>query len=539
MTQTSSSADNQYDAVIVGAGIAGLYAVYRLREMGLKFLAIDAATDVGGTWYWNCYPGARVDSQSYVYQYWFSPELIEEWNWGERFPAQPETESYLNFVADKMDLRKHIRFKTRVDSADWDDASQRWTITTDQGDKIDARFFFSCAGMLSAPLRPPFPGEDKYQGTIVHTARYPREGIDLKGKRVGVVGTGATGIQVIQTIASEVSELKVFQRTAQYGMAMKNYRYSDEERNEHKARAAEYAKTVQTTFTGFDFDLDNGSWYDYTPEGRLELLEKMWEHGSLRMWVGTFPEVITDEAVNAEVSEFVRNKIRARINDKKIAEKLVPTEFGFGTYRVPLENGYYDAFNRKNVELIDCRETPIEAFTETGIKTSGAEYDLDVVILATGFDGGTGSLTRMNIHGRGGRSLKDEWGQDIRSTLGLQVHGYPNLFTVGGPLAPAAAFCNMTTCLQQQVDWVSDCIQWVLDHDQHSIEPTIEKQDEWVSHHDEVANGTLVMKTKSWYTGDNIDGKPRRLLSYIGGVGAYREACDAARESDYEGFTVA
>ncbi|MGB1885357.1 MAG: flavin-containing monooxygenase, partial [Gammaproteobacteria bacterium] len=249
MTQTSSSADNQYDAVIVGAGIAGLYAVYRLREMGLKFLAIDAATDVGGTWYWNCYPGARVDSQSYVYQYWFSPELIEEWNWGERFPAQPETESYLKFVADKMDLRKHIRFNTRVDSADWDDASQRWTITTDQGDKIDARFFFSCAGMLSAPLRPPFPGEDQYQGTIVHTARYPREGIDLKGKRVGVVGTGATGIQVIQTIASEVSELKVFQRTAQYGMAMKNYRYSDEERNEHKARAAEYAKTVQTTFT--------------------------------------------------------------------------------------------------------------------------------------------------------------------------------------------------------------------------------------------------------------------------------------------------
>ena len=319
---------------------------------------------------------------------------------------------------------------------------------------------------------------------------------------------------------------------------MNNYEYSDEERKEHKARAAEYAKTVHHTFTGFDFDLTNGSWYDHTPEKRLEILEEMWAHGSLRMWVGTFPEVLSDKEVSHEISEFVRAKIRARINDPKIAEKLVPTTFGFGTARVPLENGYYDAFNRDNVELVDVSESPIEGFTETGLKTATNEYELDVVILATGFDAGTGALTRMNVHGRDGRSLKDEWNQDIRSTMGLQVHGYPNLFTVAGPLAPSTAFCNMTTCLQQQVDWVADTIGWLNDHDRVTIEPSKAKQDEWVNHHDEIANSTLLMTTNSWYTGANIDGKPRRLLSYIGGVGTYRDWCDAAKASGYEGFAV-
>jgi len=529
----------EYDAVVVGAGVAGLYQIYRLRERGLAVRGIDAASDVGGTWYWNCYPGARVDSQSYIYQYWFSEELIEAWNWSERFPGQPEAERYLKFVADKFDLRKDIQFNTRVNAAEWDAGAQRWHIRTEQGDHLQARFLISCTGMLSAPLVPPFPGHETFKGIIAHTARYPRAGIDLAGKRVGVVGTGATGIQVIQTIAKEVAELKVFQRTPQYAVPMRNPKFSDADRAHWRARAQELRQRVNGTFAGFDFDLDHGSWYDATPAQRLAVLEEIWADGSLSFWVGSYPEVLTDEKVNAEVSEFVRAKIRARIKDPDVARKLVPYHYGFGTYRVPLENGYYDAYNQDNVELVDVGEAPIECFTAQGIKTAAGEYPLDVVILATGFDAGTGSLTRMNIRGRDGRSLTEEWSKDIHSTLGLQVHGFPNLFTVAGPLAPSTAFCNMTTCLQQQVDWVTDCIDYLRDHGRTTIEPTAAKQDEWVRHHDETANATLLVRTKSWYTGANVAGKPIRLLSYIGGVGNYRRICDEVKASGYAGFAVA
>lgn len=533
----SSSAD--FDAVIVGAGIAGLYQLHRLREMGLKVRSIDAASDVGGTWYWNCYPGARVDSQSYIYQYWFSEELIHEWNWSQRFPPQPELERYLDFVADKLDLRKDIQFGTTVTSATWDAAGARWIVRTDRGDELTTRFFISCTGMLSAPKVPPFPGHETYRGIAAHTARYPREGIDLKGKKVGVVGTGATAIQVIQTIAAEVGELKVFQRTPQYAVAMRNPQFTDADREHYKAKARDLYERVNSTFAGFDFDPEYGSWYDHTPEKRREILETVWSDGSLSMWVGSFAEVLTDEEVGAEVSEFVRDKIRARIHDRELAEKLLPYHYTFGTYRVPLELGYYEAYNRDNVELVDVKNAPIERFTESGLKTAAAEYDLDVVILATGFDAGTGSLTAMNITGREGASLTEQWRKDIRSTLGLQVYGYPNLFTVAGPLAPSTAFCNMTTCLAQQVDWVTDCIAWMLENGRHTIEPTKEKQDEWVQHHDDTANATLMMRTNSWYTGANIEGKPRRLLSYIGGAANYRQICEEVKKSGYQGFAVA
>ena len=527
------------DAIVVGAGIAGLYQLYRLRAMGLSVVAFDAAPEVGGTWYWNCYPGARVDSQSYVYQYWFSDELIDQWSWQQRFPPQPETESYLNFVADKFGLRTDIRFRTRVTSARWDAAVNRWRIDTDRGDEVDAQFLVSCAGMLSVPKVPPFPGHETFGGRIVHTARYPREGLELAGKRVGVVGTGATGIQVIQTIASEVEHLTVFQRTAQYGVPMRNRQYTDADRDRYRALAPALARRVHETFAGFDFDLDNGSWHDHTPERRRQILEQIWADGSLKFWVGSFPEVLSEQAANDEVSEFVRDKIRARINDPELADKLVPRSYGFGTYRVPLENGYYDVFNRDNVELVDVRAAPIEAFTEHGVRIGAREIELDVVILATGFDAGTGALSQMNIHGRDGRALADEWRRDIRSTLGLQVHGYPNLFTVAGPLAPATAFCNMTTCLQQQVDWISDCIEYLRSRRVATIEPSREKQDAWVAHHDEVANATLLASTESWYTGANIEGKPRRLLSYIGGVMTYRQMCDELAATGYPGFVLA
>jgi len=415
-TSRGAGAALDYDAIVVGAGFAGMYQLHRLREMGLKVKVFDAATQVGGTWYWNCYPGARVDSQSYIYQYWFSEALLKEWNRSERFPCQAETERYLNFVADKLDLRKDIQFSTRVTSAEWDEARLCWTVVTDRGDKLTTEFLISCTGMLSAPQVPPFPGHEKFKGIIAHTARYPREGLDLAGKRVGVVGTGATGIRVIQTIASQVGELKVFQRTPQYAVPMRNVRYDDKARAEWRARYPELKKRVHGTFAGFDYDFEPVKYSELTPEQRKAELEKLWADGSLSFWIGGFQEMFFDQAINDEISEFVRGKIRARVKDPVVAEKVVPRSYGFGTYRVPLATGYYDVYNRDNVELVDVHETPIECFTEKGLKVGGREYELDVVILATGFDAGTGSLTRMGIRGRGGQSLTEMWSHDIRST---------------------------------------------------------------------------------------------------------------------------
>ncbi|MEN9728218.1 MAG: hypothetical protein RL434_2584 [Pseudomonadota bacterium] len=538
-TSQSAGAEPEYDAIVVGAGFAGMYQLHRLREMGLRVKVFDAATEVGGTWYWNCYPGARVDSQSYIYQYWFSEALLKEWNWSERFPCQAETERYLNFVADRLDLRRDIQLNTRVTAAEWDEARMCWRVSTDKGDRVTTEFLISCTGMLSAPQVPPFPGHEKFKGLIAHTARYPREGIDLSGKRVGVIGTGATGIQVIQTIASQVEDLKVFQRTPQYAVPMRNVRYDDKARAEWRARYPELRKRVQGTFAGFDYDFEPVKYSELTPEQRRAELEKIWADGSLSFWIGGFQEMFFDQAINDEISQFVRGKIRARIKDPVVAEKLVPRSYGFGTYRVPLETGYYDVYNRDNVELVDVHETPIECFTEKGLKAGGREYELDVVILATGFDAGTGSLTRMGIRGRGGRSLTEMWSHDIRSTLGLQIHGFPNLFTVAGPLAPSTAFCNMATCLQQQVEWISDAVAYLRGHGKHTMEPTQAREDAWVTHHDQVANATLMMRTNSWYTGANIEGKPRRLLSYIGGVGTYRQFCEDIKAKEYEGFALA
>ena len=534
----SDTGQNDFDAIIVGAGIAGMYQLYRLRNLGLKVRIFDGASGVGGTWYWNRYPGARVDSPSYIYQYWFSDEVLDEWDWSQRFPAQPEIDRYLNFVADKCDLRKDIQFETIVTSAQYDEAGKRWMVKTDSGDTVSTRFFVSCTGMLSAPLVPPFPGHENFKGKIAHTARWPKDGLELAGKRVGIIGTGATGIQVIQTIASEVSHLTVFQRTAQYAIPMRNPTFTDADRAAYRARYPELKKRVHHTFGGFDHDFDRRVYRDLTPEERTEALEEIWADGSLSFWHGSFQELFFEADVNEDISEFVREKIRARVNDPEVAEKLMPKTHGFGLHRVPLETKYFEAYNRDNVELVDVNTAPIVSFTEAGLKTEEGEYDFDVIILATGFDAGTGSLARMNIHGRDGRSLTEQWQQDIRSTLGLQVHGYPNLFTVAGPLAPATALCNMTTCLQQQVDWVTDCIHYVREHGHTVIEPTAEKEAEWVKHHDETANSTLVVKTHSWYMGSNVAGKPRRLLSYIGGVGDYRQICDAVKASGYEGFAM-
>jgi acetone monooxygenase len=529
----------QLDALVIGAGIAGLYQLYRLREQGLRVKAVESGDNVGGTWYWNRYPGARVDSQSHVYQYWFSQELNNEWSWSERFPAQPETERYLNFVADRFDLRNDIQFQTRVTAAGYDEAAKRWSITTDKGETFQAQYLISCSGMLSAPLASLFPGQDEFTGQIFHTARWPKEPVDFTGKRVGVIGTAATGIQVIQTIASQVGNLKVFQRTPQYAIPMNNPKLTKADQISYRKRFNELRHRVMRTFAGFDYDFMYGRWADQSPEERRADMEEMWQEGSLSFWVGLFPELFFDPQVNEEISAFVRDKIRARLKDPKVAEKLIPTAYGFGTRRVPLETNYFGAFNRDNVELVDVKENPIERLTETGVRTAdGTVHEVDILILATGFDAGTGALTRIDIRGRDGRRLKDEWSKEISTTLGLQIHGYPNLFTTGAPLAPAAALCNMTTCLQHQVDWITGCIGFLRARGLTEIEPTKETQDQWVTYHDDIANATLIAQTDSWYMGSNVPGKQRRMLSFAGGVGTYHQKCEELAVRRYPGFAM-
>ncbi|MEQ8492737.1 MAG: cyclohexanone monooxygenase, partial [Gammaproteobacteria bacterium] len=356
-------------------------------------------------------------------------------------------------------------------------------------------------------------------------------------KRVGVIGNGATGIQVIQTIADQVGHLEVFVRTPQYIIPMKNPKYGPAEVEEYKAKFDFLCERLPHTFSGFEFDFENGSWADHTPEQRRATMERIWEDGSLALWIGSYPELFTDEDVNAQVSEFVREKMRERLEDPRLCELMIPTDYGFGTHRVPLESGYLEVYHRPNVDLVSVKDNPIERVTPKGLQLAdGTVHELDIIVLATGFDAGTGALTRIDIRGRDGRSLKEDWGRDIRTMMGLQVHGYPNLFTTGAPLAPSAALCNMTTCLQQQAEWITDCIMHMRGKGANVIEASREAQDAWVQHHDETADATIVTKTYSWYMGSNVAGKPRRLLSYIGGVGQYRAKCDEVAQSGYAGF---
>jgi acetone monooxygenase len=532
-----AGAATKLDAVVIGAGVAGLYQLYRLRQQGLNVRAIDAGSSVGGTWYWNRYPGARFDSEGHTYQYLFSEELYKGWSWSERFPGQPEIERWLNYVADRLDLKKDIRFGTTVKSAHFDEATQRWLVTTDKGDMIDSQFLVTCCGMLSAP-HVSFPGQETFKGRLFHTARWPKGPIELAGKRVGVVGNGATGIQVIQSIAGEVGHLKVFIRTPQYIIPMKNPKWDASDAEAYKSKFKFLTERLPKTFTGFEFDFEH-VWADLTPQQRRQVIEDCWNDGSLKLWVSSFAELFFDEAINAEITEFVREKMRERIRDPKLCEQLIPADYGFGTHRVPLESSFLEAFHRPNVEIVSVKNNPIACITPEGIQTAdGTVHEFDVIILATGFDAGTGALTRIDIRGRDGRSLKDDWGRDIRTTMGLQVHGYPNLFTTAVPLAPSAALCNMTTCLQQQVEWIDDCIKYMRDKNLNVIEPTRDVEDQWVAHHDETANATLIAKTNSWYLGSNVEGKPRRVLSYCGGVGTYRQKCDEVAASGYHGFAM-
>ena len=532
---TGIEPDEQFDAIIIGAGIAGLYQLYRLRELGLSVRVYESGTGVGGTWYWNRYPGARFDSESYSYGYSFSEELLQEWDWSEHFAPQPETERYLNYVADKFDLRRDIRFSTRVTAATYDEATACWQVQTDDGQRARARFLITAIGVLSAPYIPDFAGRDSFEGESFHTAQWPKEGRDFSGKRVAVIGTGATAVQLITEVAKQVGQLTVFQRTANYCAPLHNGPIDPHTQQQIKNSYPEIFQKCRASFGGFIHDFDTRSALELSEEDRLARYEELWAQPGFGKWLGNFGDIMTDLEANATFSEFVRNKIRERVKDPAVAEKLVPTDHPFGTKRVPLESGYYEAYNRDNVALVDLHETPIERITPKGIKTSATEYAFDTIIYATGFDAVTGAFDRIDIRGQHGHTLKDKWAEGPRTYLGLQSAGFPNLFTLVGP-HNGATFCNIPRCIEQNVEWVTDCLRHMRAHNYRRIVATPEAEDVWTAHVNEVAADTLLLHTDSWFVGANIPGKKRTFLMYAGGSPAYREKCDEVAARGYTGF---
>ena len=526
---------DSFDAIIIGAGICGLYQLYRLRELGLSVRVFEAGSGVGGTWYWNRYPGARFDSESYTYGYSFSALLAQQWDWSEHFSAQPETLRYLEFAADKFDLRKDIQFNARVAAARYDEKANHWTVTTHSGSQARAQYLITAVGVLSAPYTPAIPGREDFRGESWHTAHWPHHAIDLSDKRVGVIGAGATAVQLITEVAKNVGQLTVFQRTANYCIPLNNRPIAATEQAVLKASYDAMFERCRSTFGAFVHDFDPRSAFDVSDQEREAIYERLWNEPGFGFWLGNFHDIMSDERANETIAEFVRKKIRQRVNSPLVAERLTPRDHCFGTKRVPLESGYYEAYNRPNVELVDLKATPIARITAVGIETSAQEYPCDVIIFATGFDAVTGALTRMDIRGQGGIALKDKWQEGPRTYLGLQIAGFPNLFTVVGA-HNAANFCNVPRCGEQNVEWVSDCIRYMRDHKLARISATVDAEEAWRAHCEEVVSHTLFSRTDSWFMGANIPGKKRTFLGYGGGLPRYREKCAEVAAAGYQGF---
>ena len=528
-----------YDAIVIGAGISGLYQLYRLRELGMKVRVLEAGTGVGGTWYWNRYPGARFDSESYSYGYSFSQELLDEWHWTEHFSPQPETLRYLNFVADKFDLRRDIQFKSRVAAAHYGDETRSWDVTLEDGSHYTARFLITAIGPLSAPTMPRIPDVGSFKGQSCHTARWPHEGVDFAGKRVAVIGTGATGVQTIQEVAKTAGHLTVFQRTPNWCAPLHNGKISDEEMREIRAGYPEMFKRCQETFACFLHTPDPRGTFEVTPEEREAFWEKLYGDKGFGIWQGNFRDVLVDKQANTLLSDFVARKIRGRVKDQKFAEKLIPKNHGFGTRRVPLETKYYEVYNQPNVALVDINETPIERITPNGIKTSNREYAFDIIIYATGFDAITGSFDRIDIRGAGGQKLKDKWTGGPKTYLGVQVEGFPNMLMLMGP---HTALGNIPRSIEYNVEWVTALIRHMRDHKLTRVEARPEGVKSWTDHVIALGEGLLSNEIDSWMTGinRNVEGKQIRTVArYSGSAPAYRARCDAVAADGYKEMNIA
>ena len=529
------------DAVVIGAGFSGMYMLKSLRDkLGLNVRVFEAGDTVGGTWYWNRYPGARCDSDAYIYVFTFDKQMLQEWEWSERYPEQPEILRYLEYVAKRHDLKRNMQFNTKVTSAEFDEKTNLWTVHTDKGEPVTARYVIAAVGSLSTYNIPKFKGIEKFKGQCYHTNQFPKNGVDFTGKRVGIVGTGATAVQAIPEIAQQAKHLTVFQRTANYCVPARNGKVDPEV---IKARKADYDGVVKRTresFFGQEHYFIMKSALEATPEEREREFDRMWDAGGFAFWLGNYMDMFFSQEANDLCADYIKRKIRATVIDPAIAERLIPKGYAYGTKRQPLDTNYYETFNRTNEQLVDANtDGAIEGITEKGIRAGGKEYEFDIIVFATGFDAMTGPLKALNLKGRSGRTLDKEWADGPHSYLGISVAGFPNLFTITGPQSPSV-LSNMPVSIEQHVEWVTDCIDNMRKAEKTTIEATPEAQEAWVAHVNEVVNATLMVGANSWYMSANIPGKPRAFLPYLGpeGVGGYRKKCDEVAAKGYEGFAL-
>jgi cyclohexanone monooxygenase len=529
-----SDVDQAFDAVVIGAGFAGLYMLHRLRQLGLRARVFEAGDGVGGTWYWNRYPGARCDVESMQYSYSFDEALQQEWTWTERYPKQAEILRYINHVADRFDLRRDIQFNTRVSSARYDEGTQRWTVQTDRGNKVQARFVISAAGCLSMAKVPDLPGLADFKGRTFHTGRWPHETIDFSGQRVAVIGTGSSGIQTIPVIARQAKELVVFQRTPNFSIPAWNKPLPVADQDAWKRDYPSHRARARTTRSGILYDYSTRAGVDVTAAERQEEFDRRWQRGGAN-FTHAFNDIYSNKISNDAAAEYVRNKIRNTVHDPQVAALLAPTDHAIGTKRICVDSDYYETFNLPQVKLVDLRATPIERVTPTGLQTSAEHHAFDAIVFATGYDAITGALDGIDIRGRGQRSLKDKWSQGPSTYLGLMSAGFPNLFIITGPGSPSV-LTNVIVAIEQHVDWIARAIGRMQTQGQHCIEPAVKAETDWMLHVHEVANKTLFPGTNSWYTGANIPGKPRVFLPYIGGLGNYTTICEDVINDGYRGF---
>ncbi len=531
----ASAGDLGFDAIIIGAGFSGLYQLYSLRErLQLSVRVLERAADVGGTWYWNRYPGARCDSESYSYSFSFSEHLEQEWNWSERYPAQPEIMRYLRHVAERFDLRRDIDFNTEVVSARFDEGRGRWLVTTACDRVFSATYLITAVGCLSATNVPTIDGLEDFRGQWYHTGNWPPAGVDFHGRRVGQIGTGSTGIQAAPVIAAQAAHLYVFQRTPNFSIPARNAPLAPQAQAEIKQNYAEIRRIMRQSTNGHPFLLSPQSALEVTPEERRARYEAAWQHGGLR-FRATFRDLLTDRRANDTAADFIREKIRDIVVDPAIAERLMPRDHPFAAKRPPIDTDYFETFNRDNVTLVDLRTLPIERITPSGIKTAGAEYPLDIIVFATGFDAMTGPLLGFDLRGRGGRALRDVWAVGPKTYLGLQIAGFPNLFTITGPGSPSV-LCNMPVPIEQHVEWITDCIGFMRAHDLAFIEATEDAMARWGTEVAAAAATLLPEAASSWYLGANVPGKPRVFMPYPGGMAHYRGLCDQVAANAYAGF---
>mgnify|MGYP001277817055 FL=1 len=532
--------DLDYEVIVVGAGVAGIYQIKRLKDMGITATVLEADPDLGGTWYNNRYPGARFDSESYTYGYSFSQELLDEWHWKEMFSAQPENLEYLNFVADKFDLRQHMQFNCRVQSTIFDEDRQVWNVTVSDGRELTCRFVVLALGLLSQPTMPRMEGVEDFKGRSWHTYSWPHEHVDLSDQRVAVIGTGATAIQVIGEIADKVGELTVFQRRPNWVAPLNNSEISAEQMTEIRERYDEIFETCARTPGGFEHEPDRRGFYEVTPEERYELWDRLYDEPGFSIWLRNFREIFTDEEANAELSEYVAERIRGRVHDPVVAEKLVPKDHGFGVQRVPMETGYLEAYNRENVHLVDINETPLERVTETGIRTTERDYDFDIIVYATGFDAITGSFDHIDIRGRDGLTLREKWFDNPSTFLGMLVSGFPNLLMPSGPQSGSAS-TNYPRGIENGVNWCTDLLEYMRSRDLQYAEATEGAEERWTGHVVKMYSVMLMRKAQSWFTGynSNVDGHEAgkvRYMVYNGGTPKYVATINDVAANDYEGI---